>query len=522
MKALTPHSQPRVQAGTATPRSVSPRELRALLIRRRWLILALFVLGWGATVSLRWVLPPRYESSALLLAVNQSVPAQYVAPNVNFDPDQLLQSMGARVLSRARLQDIVSRFGLFPAALQRHGMDAAVKKLRADISLQPASVAGLPTPQQGQWSAIQISVRASSADLAQRIANSVTTDFVQDDLSQTQQASDRTTSFLRQQLAQAQQDVSAAEQKVRDYEQRHLGELPGQQQSNLAMSLNLQTELDGALDALDRDQRTIATAQAQLANAPSPTVVQLRDQLTSLQAQLVQLRSAGDTARHPDVVSTEAQIAAVRRALASAGAQAAPGGGEASAATAALRGQLQAAQKAEPKLQAQVATLRRQLKAYRQRLADAPLPASALTQLNNQLQQAQAAYQALLAKTNASAMASALEQSQGGAQFELVNPPDLPRQPAWPNLALLCWLGLAVGLGLGVGAVALAEIYRGTVAGEADLARLGLGPVIVHIPPLYTRAQRARRRLRHGLEWLVACTLLAAVAVGNLWLLRGH
>lgn len=500
------------------------RLLRSVTVRRRWLLLLALVLGWAGTVSLRWILPPRYRSTALLLAAHQSVPDAYVTPNVNFDPNALLESMADHVLSPARLQDIVSRFGLFSSTVHHQGMDAAVRKLRADISIQPTSLAGLPAPSSGQWSAVQITVQAVTPDLAQQIASSVTTDFIQQDLSATQEASNRTSAFLQQQLQQAQEAVTAAERQVQQYEDHHLGELPGQVQTNLAMSVNLQSALDTALQALARNQQEIAADRAGLSLAPSPEVQQLRAQLTTLQAHLRQLQAAGDTAQHPDVVATQAQIEAVQQQLqhAPAAAGASTGSGDISDNAVAMTSQLKAALAQTPQLQQQVAALRRQLATYQQRLRNAPLPATALAALENTYQQAQAAYQALLVKANASQMASALEQSQGGAQFELVNPPDLPRTPAWPNLTVLCWLGLAVGLGLGLGVSALAEIGRNRVSDAAELAPLGLGPVIVHIPPLYSPAQRRRLRIRHGLEWVAAGALLVLLAAGNAWLLSGR
>ncbi|MGH9393036.1 MAG: hypothetical protein ACRD1E_02620, partial [Terriglobales bacterium] len=161
-----------------------------------------------------------------------------------------------------------------------------------------------------------------------------------------------------------------------------------------------------------------------------------------------------------------------------------------------------------------------QVEQYQQRLTLAPLPASQLAALEADQQQAQASYQVLSTKLSASQMASQLEQRQGGAQFRLINSPDLPRQPIWPKPAVLSLLGLAAGLGLGVGACALAELGRDRISGEAELLLLGISPVLAFVPTLPDPAARRRRRARHALEWAAGTGLILVLALGNVWLWR--
>ena len=56
------------------------------VVRRRHLqfLIPLF-LGWAAVWGASWVLPPRYQSTTLILVAQPSMPKDYVTPNVTDD-----------------------------------------------------------------------------------------------------------------------------------------------------------------------------------------------------------------------------------------------------------------------------------------------------------------------------------------------------------------------------------------------------------------------------------------------------
>ncbi|MGH9483635.1 MAG: GumC family protein [Terriglobales bacterium] len=509
-----------------TSSSLSFPAAMAVLRRRRWWLLLPLVGGWLAVVSLRTVLPAQYQSQALLLIEQQSVPQTYVQPNVTFNADRLLQSLGQQVLSHDRLAQVVRQHHLYPGLQARQGLDAAILKLRKAISIQPVSLNSLPHPLQGDWSAITIGFEAQTPALAQAVANDLTTMFIQDNLQATQQASAQTTTFLDQQLEQASAQLQQARQRVQTYERAHLGTLPGQTQVNLAMAMSLQSELASSTAALNRTQQEIASDRGLLAQAQTPAEQKKQQQLADLQTQLQQLHSRY-TSRYPAVVALQQQIAALQKpapaAAAAPGAHAAPAPGTDgdSLTLTQIRSQLQADEGLLPRQQKQVSALNRELQQYQHRLSLAPLPAAHLAGLQAQEQQAAAAYQSLLGKRNASQMASQLEAQQGGAQFRLLDAPALPQKPVSPKPGVLSVLGLACGLILGLGASAAAELSQDRLRTEAEIVALGLTPILARVPSLHSRRERNRKRLRARLEWAAGVVLVLVLVAGNIWMLRG-
>src|SRR5215472_3620230 len=94
-------------------RELTMEDYVGILKRRFRLILAsaitLIVVGVGVT----FVLPPRYESQTLILVEQQTVPEDYVKPVVGEDLDARLASMKEQILSRSRLEPIITKFKLY-------------------------------------------------------------------------------------------------------------------------------------------------------------------------------------------------------------------------------------------------------------------------------------------------------------------------------------------------------------------------------------------------------------------------
>ena len=84
------------------------------MVRRRHVpfLLLLFV-GWAAVWSFSWVLPSKYKSTTQILVEQPTMPASYVASNVNGDLQDRLASISQQILSRTRLLMIIDKVHLY-------------------------------------------------------------------------------------------------------------------------------------------------------------------------------------------------------------------------------------------------------------------------------------------------------------------------------------------------------------------------------------------------------------------------
>ena len=107
------------------------------VVRRRHMqFLIPFFLGWAVVWGASWVLPPRYESSTLILVEQPTMPKDYVTPNVNDDLQERMQSITQQILSRTRLLRIIDQFNLYTAPRSQPSPDQKVDRMRKDIDIE--------------------------------------------------------------------------------------------------------------------------------------------------------------------------------------------------------------------------------------------------------------------------------------------------------------------------------------------------------------------------------------------------
>jgi uncharacterized protein involved in exopolysaccharide biosynthesis len=90
-------------------RELTMQDYVGMLKRRFWLILASAILFLAIGFGISHVLPPQYISQTLVIIEQQKVPENYVKPVVTEDLGQRLASMKEQILSRSRLEPIITK-----------------------------------------------------------------------------------------------------------------------------------------------------------------------------------------------------------------------------------------------------------------------------------------------------------------------------------------------------------------------------------------------------------------------------
>jgi capsular polysaccharide biosynthesis protein len=97
---------------------------------------------------------------------------------------------------------------------------------------------------------------------------------------------------------------------------------------------------------------------------------------------------------------------------------------------------------------------------------------------------------------NESSMATALEQRQQGEQFRVMDAPNLPDAPSFPNHVVFACAGFAGGLGLGMLLAGLLEYRDTSLRNERDVwafTKLPTLAIISHMEDLNESPARTRR-----------------------------
>ena len=545
--------------------------------RRRWIFAIVAGALLAATLATAVLWPPTYRSTATILIEAQEIPQDLVRSVITTYADQRVQMISQRVMTSQNLMTLIDRYRLYPDKRDRVPREELLETMRNDINLKMISAAVID-PRSGQPThatiAFSVSYDSRNPELALKVANELSSLYLNENLASRAQRSQQTASFFTEEAALQKQRIAGLDQKLADFKKKHEAELPDLVQQNITESDRTQLSLQDVQDRISALDSQIVLMRAQLAQI-NPTaqvfkengerVFGAADQLKALRAKLAGLkgRYAPD---HPDVISTERQIEGLEKEVA-----ASENSSDLVRELTTTRAQLAAAMKKYSADHPDVVRLQRQVKALEAQVQASPAgpadevaqdhpdnPAylqvkteldslipererevqkrdelqSRLNELSRHLsgspeverqyreiardiEAAQYEYGAILAKQSEAQIAVNLETEQKGEKFSMIEAPQPPEKPVSPNRILILAIGLVVSLGAGAGAVLGSEALDGSVRGPKDVRELLQVAPLAAIPVVMTRREEARRRLILRYSWGggLAVLVLAALAV---------
>jgi len=509
------------------------------VVRRRHLhfLIPLFV-GWVAVWSASWILPPRYQSSTLILVAQPTMPKDYVTPNITDDLQERLQTITQQILSRTRLLHIIDQFNLYASPHGQPSPDDKVARMRQDIDIE------LVRDARNQISAFKVYYTSRNPLLAQKVTGELTNLFINENLEVRQQQSEDTTKFLETQLETARKSLTDQEEKIRQFKAQHVGEMPGQLASNLQILSGVQSQLQSEEDALNAakqqrvylqtlaDQYRAIQGPAKTQDGTSAGLPTLDEELDKLRAQLADL-SSRYTDRHPDVRKLKDQIAKTEnerdQLLASMKDKSAATTNDASdSATVTLgtdptkasmlaqvQSQLRSNQVEITNREHSIASLKAKVDDYQGRLNQEPIREQQLADLTRGYDQSKANYDDLLKKKNESQMATSMELLQQGERFTIMDPPSFPQKPEFPNRLKFCGIGLGIGLVFGGMVAGAFEMLDDRVHSEKELKKLLPPNILAEIPAIVTASDEQESKRQLWVGWVTAGFVFATIAAGS-------
>jgi polysaccharide biosynthesis transport protein len=514
--------------------------------RRRWphFLITLFfgwLLVWGAS----WVLPVRYKSSTLILVEQPTMSKEFVTSNINEDLQDRLQNITQQILSRTRLLHIISQFDLYNDAHNPLNPDEKAAQMRKDIALDLVR-----DPRDNRISAFRIDYSARDPHIAQKVTQELTDLFINENLEVRQQQSEDTTKFLGSQLEAARQSLAQQDAKIRIFKGEHIGDLPGQQASNLQILAGMQSQLGNEQDALNTAHQqqvylqTLINQYRTLQGTPKNAdgvsgLPAINKELERLNSQLADL-SSKYTDRYPDVLKLKDQIAktekiredliadlknhanaatpadssTVTRDLTADPAQ--------NSALLQLQSQLQANRAEVANREQGIAALKAKVNDYQARLNEEPVREQQLADLTRGYDQSKSSYDDLLKKETESKMATSMEQLEKGERFRMIDPPSFPMKPDFPDRLKFCAAGIGLGLALGLALVGGLEFLDDRMNSEKAIRALLPMKVISEIPEVLMASDIRKSRTGTVLGWALAGFVFAAILAGSAYsYLRG-
>jgi polysaccharide biosynthesis transport protein len=563
-----------------TPQQSNQPNTRERLLaywRRRSTFFIVAPAAAALTILLAVLLPATYQSAATILIEQQEIPQDLVRSVITSFADQRVQIITQRVMTTQNLLQLIDRYQLYPDIRDKEPREVLLKKMRDDIGMHMIS-ADVIDPRSGRPTqatiAFSVSYQNRSPDLALKVANELTTLYLNENLTSRIRSGDQTTEFFGEQVTRQAAHIAELDKNLAAFKEKHHDELPDLLQLNIqsaqrtdldlrdaqnqiasldSQSILLQAELaqispnaqvykdsgqrvfgpeDRLKDlksqlAIDKarygaDHPDVITAEREVAglekevNPEDGTADRLR-QLTDAKTQLaVALQKY--SAEHPDVVHLQHEVDSLQKAVdadANAGTKKIERAHADNPAYLQVKGQLDALTTQRDAAIKKRDGLQAKLDDYDNRAAKSPEVERQYHEMARELESAQLQYQTILAKQTEAQVSRNLEADRKGEKFTLIEPPLPPEKPIRPNRKLIVAVGLLMSLALGVGAVIARESFDGSVRGPADVRQLFEVPALASIPVIYTADDRKRRRriIRYSWSGGVAVVLLSTAMV---------
>jgi polysaccharide biosynthesis transport protein len=549
---------PRQEAGIA-------QFFTILKIRKKsFIISALSVLVVAILVA--GLLPSVYESSSTILIEEQQIPQDFVRSTVTGFADQRIQSLTQQILSRVKLWEIINQFNLYPDRREKLTREEITEKMRDDIKLETISAeiadkkgVRRPTQTSAVTIAFSIAYRGKRPDMVQKVAGTLASLYLEQNLKTREAQAQSTTQFLEAELVQLQERLKGLGEKITAFKGRHEGLLPEQQEFNRQQAARLEMDikqldatirgvedrriyLEGQLATVKPDTPLIgATGERVMAPADRLKVLEVamadlqskfsgdhpevrkvhreiaelrkmvgqtsgsaairRQKLTQLQAELAE-KQGKYSGQHPEVKKLKNEIARLEQAPSRASPSKTVTEPE-NPAYISLTTQLKGAEADNASLRTQQAGLKDKLQMYRQRFEDAPKVEQEYLALTRDYQNASSKHQEVMNKILEARISEGMEEVQKGEKFTLIDPASFPEKPVSPKRWLIFLAGVILSLGVGFGAVALAEHLDHSVKNGDDLARFTGLPVLGSIMRIQTREDIIQAGRKRKLIWMV-------------------
>lgn len=336
------------------------------------------------------------------------------------------------------------------------------------------------------------------------------------------QSAEDTTEFLAGQLEESKGKLDAQDAKLAEFQEKYLGQLPSDEARNLQMLTATRTRLEAVNQELSLAQqqkivqestlaqlsaRTIAPSGANSIFMPSDGATPPSDaerELADLRSQLLALK-ARYTDEYPDVVKIKAQIQALQSQMLqtqikpakrqtnstpNSTTRPAPENDDAVVETPELRQLRVALQLTDQNIsskRAEQASLEGQVRNLEGSLQLSPVVEERYKSLTRDSETALQFYNDLLTKKKEAEMATGLERSQEAEQFGVMDAPNLPAGPSFPNRLKFGLSGLAGGLLLGIGLTMNQERQENFFRTGDDVVKLLGLPLLAELPAVGTK-----------------------------------
>ncbi|GFE84248.1 LPS biosynthesis protein [Steroidobacter agaridevorans] len=535
------------------------------------IVAAVSVLVIAVAAAIFW--PPTYRSTGIILIEQQEVPVDLVRSMVSSYADQRIQMISQRVMTSDNLMRIIDRYQLYPDKRRTEPREALLNRMRDDIRFSMIS-ADVVDPRSGRpvkaTIAFSVSYDSGNPTLAAKVANEITTLYLNENLESRRQTADDTATFLTAEGDRLSKQIDELDGRLAAFKEQNVNNLPELSQLNMQMMNRAEEELretETRIRSLDQQivyldaqlaqltpaaqiytetgQRILSPsdrlktlkseyARASAIYAPThPDILRMQREIDGLEREVGRVDTANDLARqlsdaqsqlasarekyapdHPEVKQLERMVASLESVM-----RTAPLTSEAVRADAdnpayiQVSAQREASSNERRALEKKTAALRAKIAEYEQRLSESPEIAREYSAIARELENAQLKYREVRQKQMEATLSRNLETERKGERFTLIEPPMAAEEPVSPYRTAILLMGMVLSLGAAVGIVLLLEALDTSIRSRRDIEALVAVPPLAVLPWIETPAERTGKTRVRRLSLAGAATSFVVAVV---------
>jgi polysaccharide chain length determinant protein (PEP-CTERM system associated) len=366
-----------------------------------------------------------------------------------------------------------------------------------------------------------ISYEGDIPEVVRNVVNSLCNIFIEENLAASRVAAHDAFSFIEDQLEIYRKKLEESENALREFKEKNLGQLPGEENINFVN--------------LEKYQRLLAETEIQLKEANLEKSL-LEEQLSKekplilafsssnkndLEAHLVQLNSelssllTSYTENYPDVIKIKKEIEEIKERLTKKE-NTEPNdekNKEREMTTETLNPIYQQIKENLNKINIEINILTSRIKEYKEKIylyqnkvESIPKQEQELARLKRGYSVNVELYQILLNKLEEARISQELEIKQSGGihNFQVIDAAQLPLLPSKPNKPRSILFGMILGLGIGFGLIYLLDILDSSFNNINEVKKYFEYPLVIGIPNIVSN-EDIRKKRRHN---LIFCSII--------------
>ncbi len=472
-----------------------------------FLVIAALISAIGLTVA--FILPPSYRSTARLLVESAQIPGDLAQSTVPVNAVEQMQIIQQRLMTRANLLSLADRFGIYA---DQPGLSAndLIEDMQKRVIFETDRPTRAGRPVEGA-TIISVSFDAPTPAMAADVTNEMTTLILQENVRMRTGRATGTLDFFEQEVSRLAGELDRNAAAILAFKNGNQDALP----ESLEFRRNEQTLNQERLIQLEREEASLRDARARTVSIYEQTgrvfstreLSREEEQLADLRQQLAQALSVYSETS-PNVTMLKNRVAALEPVVEEQLALINPdflGMSEYEIQLAQLDGRLEFLAGEKARLVTTLDNLDRSIR-------ETPANEMTLTGLQREQESLSFQYDQAERRLADAAVGERIEVLAKGERFNLVEQATPPADPLSPNRLLIGGGSVAAGLGAGLGFILLMEMLNRSIRRPVEItSKLGIQPLAT-VPYIRTRGEtRWKRAVVLGVLALIAIAIPAAL-----------